>query len=430
MIARWLPLIPAMLWLAACGGGAPGEIVEDAGSLPMPPRGPVADVEAVDTVVVAGNGRGELVMAWSTGEALGVAAFREPIWQDPPLILGERGALHESTLVLGVLDANRRLLLSQGEEVRSYRPDDTVDWAEQLISDMWFFVPAFGWNEAWAVYQQGRAIPALARYDFEQDEWTFVAELPAPPHTRRNQPALAVAGDGAVVVAYLGGDDGGEGALAVGGRRLQVARFDPQTEQWGEAMRFETGAVQPVLCAEGRVLLWSRLDPDGARLFWSRDLGGGRWSPPESLQVRVGNFASLRCVADDRGRVLAVWLSIDTEGGRTVWAAYFDGVDWSVPESLARADAYDAAVADRIELAGQIDGEAVVIYHRAGENDNQIWSRRFRPGEGWGRPRQVTDCCAPGRVAMDGRGMAAVVWLNRQGVPWWSRLEVVAGEFP
>ncbi len=394
----------------------------------MPAREPVAAVEAVRTVVVAGNGRGELGLAWSTGSTLGFARFSESIWQDFPWNADSPQSFGAVDLDLGVMNATQRLVLARGEVVGSYRPRDGEDWPTQTFADLLFFIPAFGGEAAWAVYQEERGGPVLARYDFERDVWEFVAELPAPPHTRRNQPALAVANNGAVVVAYLG-DEEGE-------RTLQVARFEPQGGEWGEAVRFleedggPTGAVEPVLCAGGRVLLWLRLDSDGASLFGARDVGGGSWTPPVLLQRRVESLTSLRCVTDDGGRVLAVWVSIDAESRRTLWSGWFDGVTWTEPEPLAQPDATDLAVAEQVDLAGQLDGEAVVIYHRAGQSDNQIWSRRFRPGVGWGRPRQVTDCCAPGRVAMDGRGMAAVVWLNRQGVVWWSRLEEVTGEFP
>ncbi len=422
-------LLGAVAGLAGCGGGVPGDPVA-VGSLPPPPKGIVAEGKAPQVFTVAGDGRGGPVLAWldraDDGPAIKVARYdgrREAPWGSPETYPGEV-TLPQTGVELSLLPlpaGNGSLLaFHAGRRVLALHPER--DWRETLDDGTEFkhFVAASGPMGVWAVAQVAGDVPRLVKYEADRDApWDIQAPLPVDDLGPR-PPALAV-GQDSITVAYL--EFSGE---SVAQTDLRIARWDGGA--WSQVAVFDdVGAVTPIVCPGGRITAWAAIGGDGHRVEAAVDRGGS-WSR-RLLREAAGVVNDLQCVVDDAGRALLAWMANEQVDGESpayhLWTARFDGADWQAPERLAEPDATEATQAQSFYIAGQPrDGQAVVVYHMLGDRgDGAIWSRRFDPADGWGPPRQVSGCCAPAQVAMDGSGTAAVVWVDRQGPLWWARLD-------
>ncbi len=417
--------------LAGCGGGVPGVVGPEEPSLPEPPKGVVATTEAVQFFTLAGDGRSGPFVAWldraGEGPAIEMSRYdkrREAPWGSPDVYPGEV-SLPRAEVRLSVLplagDDGSLLLFRADQRVLALHPGR--NWRKTLDDGTEFkhFVAASGPMGVWAVAQVQGDVPRLWEYRPDQDDpWEPRASLLVDDLGPRDHSALAV-GEDSVTVAYL---DFSQEVIAQ--TDLKIARWDGA--DWLEEVTFDdVGAVTPLVCPGGRIVAWAAIGGDGHWVEATVDRGGA-WDSPRLLHTGSGGANDLQCVVDDAGRALLAWMVYgqgdDGTAVHQLWAAYFDGAEWHSPERLAEPDATEATQAQSFDLAGQPrDGQAVVVYHMAGDRGGGIWARRFDRFAGWGPPRQVSGCCAPAQVAMDGSGTATVLWGGKEGPLWWARLD-------
>ncbi len=416
--------------LAGCGGGVPGVAGPEEPSLPEPPKGVVAPTEALQFFTLAGDGRSGPFVAWldraGEGPAIEMSRYdkrREAPWGSPDTYPGEislpRAGVRLSVLPLAGDDGSL-LLFRVDQRVLALHPGR--NWRKTLDDGTEFkhFAAASGPMGLWAVAQVQGDVPRLWEYRPDQDDpWEPRAPLLVDDLGPRS-PALAV-GEDSVTVAYL---DFSREAIAQ--TDLRIDRWDGG--DWSRVAMFDdVGGVTPIVCPGGRVVAWTAAIGGGGHRVETAVDSGDDWAR-HPLHEGEGLVKDLQCVVDIFGGALLAWMAIGQADGEAsayrLWAARFDGAEWQVPERLAEPDATEATQAQSFDLAGQPrDGQAVVVYHMAGDRGGGIWARRFDRFAGWGPPRQVSGCCAPAQVAMDGSGTAAVLWGGKEGPLWWARLD-------
>jgi len=243
------------------------------------------------------------------------------------------------------------------------------------------------------------ALPADGRVRRDEHRGHQVALIPTPRRSN-HAPSLAVLPDGAMVAAWFGGSDEGNGDVDI-----LVARYDPAAARWGagEAVTHDPlrSDQNPGLSLRPDGELWllhtsqaSRQSgiPETFNLQFTSEIrrlrsrdGGRTWSGPDVLFDRPGTFARQPIQRLASGRLVHTqWLCFDddTRNGsdRPVLQLSDDyGARW---REVAVPDAAGRVHPNLVELA---PGRLVLLF-RSRFADHVWISRSQDAGESWSAP--------------------------------------------
>jgi len=180
------------------------------------------------------------------------------------------------------------------------------------------------------------------------------------------------------------------------------------------------------------VVVWGHFD--GTRYdIWSNRFGPAEgWGSPERIENDDRGDASGPQVAMDLdGNVVAVWHQSDgTRFG--IWSTrYSPGRGWDNPERIAAESTREATDA---QVAMNPSGDAVAVWRESDGMRDDVWSNRYAPGGGWdNNPERIGSDSGGGalapQVAMDANGNALAVWPQSDGARYsiWSNRYSPAG---
>ena len=183
----------------------------------------------------------------------------------------------------------------------------------------------------------------------------------------------------------------------------------------------ETSVLQGVhIDGSGNVLLfWDRSDANGTgRVRLIRAMTGEEIDM--ELPALPRHMLGLQFEASEDGTAMAVWYQLDdTEAGTKyhVWTTSYRPADgWGTPRIVSQKE--EDAIDPR--LAAARNGDATIIWRQFDGEFYGIFASRFDPRIGWGQPTRISMAAGDDAVypdlAMDARGNAFVVWVQRKCV--------------
>lgn len=303
--------------------------------------------------------------------------------------------------------------------------------------------------------------------------WSAPSDL-SDPALSAEQPALAVAPDGAVAAIWR---------RPVGGSWTVQARIRPAGGDWGPVADLSaTGqdASSPQVALDGRggaVAVWTRSNGSRTVVQTVSKPAGGGWSAAQNLSSGSANAGAPQVAAAPTGEAVAVWtlagavgtvqsatrsadgawsaaqdrstagrtatdpqVGVDGSGAATALWSELDGAGYVVRSATRTAGgAWGAstplstpgASAIAPTLAVAPDGAAVAGWVRPEGGSYRAQTAQRPPGGGWAAPQTLSasgrDAFYP-QVAVDGRGNAVAVW-DRASDADASRHEVQAAGF-
>lgn len=166
------------------------------------------------------------------------------------------------------------------------------------------------------------------------------------------------------------------------------------------------------------VVVWEEFDGQSSDVWTSQWSPSGDWSEPVLLETQPGDAANPQVAIDDAGNALAVWSQHD--GVRRVITASRFAPDegWSAPGPIDRSGDDDA---DQVRLVMDRKGNAIAVWRQALAYGDRLWVNRFSPSQEWADPVRIdgdANASADARVALDGRGRAFVIWVQRSSWSW------------
>lgn len=236
-------------------------------------------------------------------------------------------------------------------------------------------------------------------------------------------PALAVHGDGRVVLAWQE-QDGNAIHLKARNYRPDIAA----PEALGPAVELGSTGIAGSRIVRFHLALNAR--GDGA-IAWDVDGGPERtvwvaiksaalepgWEPATALDAVATADLLPRVAVDDAGDVMAVWQGNEPGGLSRIFSRRYDrglamrgaGPAWSDLRELSDARGGGLPV-----LACDARGNALVVYQAI---NAEVLGARYTRRQGWQAPAVVNALATPGsifepRLAFDGRGSAVAIWIE------------------
>ena len=214
---------------------------------------------------------------------------------------------------------------------------------------------------------------------------------------------------------------------------LWASRFDAGTG-WGAAGPIEQDsagpAVTPQVAADpagNAVVVWSASDGNRSNIWSNQFVAGRGWDLAGLVETNDSVSAEAPQVAVDiRGNALAVWHQHDASPANISSSRYTPGRGWSVPRVIDAAGAGGAAFP---QVAFDRNGDAVAVWMQDDGGFYKVYANRYVGRAGWGTAEAIggnetTEQCEP-QVAVDTSGNALVVWYQSN----WSGYRVFANQF-
>jgi hypothetical protein len=300
------------------------------------------------------------------------------------------------------------------------------------------FTPSSGWSPAELISNGGDALPtATVAMDPDGNTvavWSqFFVRNDIYSNQYRpgggwsvSQPIDDKTGDGSAPRISMGADGSGMAVWVQG----DATRGDVWSNRyargsgWGNPERIgannatEASGPQVAVDANGSaVAVWAQSDGTRFDIWFNRYTSGGNWGAARRIEfINAGDAEGPAVGADAKSNAVAVWKQFD---GLTfdVWSSrYTPGGDWSTPERIEDEDGGDASDP---HIAVSPDGSAVTVWAQFDGMNDDIWSNRYTPANGWGTAQRIeandVGSAVEPRVAIDPMGTAVVVWEQFDG---------------
>jgi hypothetical protein len=228
------------------------------------------------------------------------------------------------------------------------------------------------------------------------------------------------------------------GANAVAQSRILLQRFARSSGVWLGAPETlatltltENVHPQIAMNANGQAMVvWRDRAPNPLSVtvtftgIWAAHFNGSEWSEPQPIEANTspGDHTVPQVAIDASGNALAVW---HRKGftATSILASYFDGSSWSAVEELQLGD--DSHRLEPPQLAMDANGHGMAVWPVSNNEPQRVdqrsvlQARRFVPGSGWSAPERLDngntgDTAAP-QVALDASGNALAVWRQSDG---------------
>jgi hypothetical protein len=223
------------------------------------------------------------------------------------------------------------------------------------------------------------------RFRTIDDEWGTAEDISQNTLGDAQSPQIGVDSAGNAIAVWQEFD---------GVRSNVVASRYTRLEVWG--------APEPVEAAEeNAVEVQLAVDPEGNAFAVWRQMGAGRdsiwanrytvgedWGTPTSIEAEAGLAGDIsttpRVAVDSNGNAIALWYQTDRlSSGFNVWSnRYTVGEGWAMAESIETEP--PSFRQPNIDLGFDAGGNAIAVWTRAGQNQDDAWANRYTPGEGWG----------------------------------------------
>ena len=185
--------------------------------------------------------------------------------------------------------------------------------------------------------------------------------------------------------------------------------------------------------------VWPQWSGTRENVWSNRFTPADGWGAAERIEANTEHDAWGPQVAmDPQGNAMAVWASgVTVEQEDTIeifkygiWANRFTPADgWGGRE---RVDGHeDNAWSPHIAMDTQ--GNAVAVWEHTEGRSTHIWSNRFAPSSGWGKPVRIDSMDDGGhrawspQIALDAQGRALTVWFQSTGI--WSNRRTATGDW-
>jgi hypothetical protein len=164
----------------------------------------------------------------------------------------------------------------------------------------------------------------------------------------------------------------------------------------------------------------------GAPYTWSFTTADGKWSNPGVIELNAGDAELPRVAIDGGGNAIAVWAQSDGTR-KNIWSNRFKpGDGWQTAELLEKDDAGDARFP---RVAVDSKGNAVAVWMQSDGTHYHIRTNYYTAGDKWSAATLVEnndagDAVTPS-IAIDERGHAIAVWSQSDGnvdSMWTSRM--------
>ena len=225
---------------------------------------------------------------------------------------------------------------------------------------------------------------------------------------------------------------------------IYANRYTPAAG-WGTPQRINPGVVetaqQPHVAIDNdgnAIAVWMQSNftqNSSADDIWaSRYTAQAGWGAPVRIENGAGNAGQPRVAVDGAGNAIAVF-SQQVGGQLCICAGRFEPTTGWAPATAIDTDVDAQGVAPQIAM--EASGRATVVWQAVivvSETPNvyQVRANRYTPAAGWGSAVRVGTTAAANafpRVAVDGTGNAAAVWVAPDGT-WdsiWSARTVAGG---
>lgn len=166
------------------------------------------------------------------------------------------------------------------------------------------------------------------------------------------------------------------------------------------------------------VLVWEQFDGQSSDVWTSHWSPSEDWSEPVLLETQPGDAAHPQVAIDDAGNALAVWSQHDGVRRVIMASRFVPDEGWSAPGPIDQSGDDDA---DQVRLVMDRMGNAFAVWRQALGDEDRLWANRFSPRHQWAAPVRIdgdANASAEPRVAIDGRGRAFVIWMQRLTWHW------------
>lgn len=378
-------------------------------------------------IVVAGNARGDVVVAWEDTDSRGrgVWASRFDVSD------GWQAAERIASVGTDVIGGKHLHVDAEGQALLLWEQSAAGDAREALLATA--YVAGSGWRTpaevsssddvsitnvrtgqdddgqvtvVWreaGVASAGGPYPLWFNYYSPAAGWTD-AEVLAEPGQYVDFPVLDVRGDGAILAAWV--------EVAADGQRV-VARRGGPNGAWQAATEVARGDgadlrfLRLAQNAEGdAVLLWVR----DSEVWASRSAGGG-WSSAEAVDEGAVTARAAVVVIDANGNATAAWVDERATAQRVRAARQAPGAEWTASTAIDE-ETGGAGLGAYVDRSGRV----LVTWTRpVFANYVEFFANRYVTGAGWGTPERVNDFGAVTLSGVSPSGVAQFIWA---GVPF------------
>ena len=212
----------------------------------------------------------------------------------------------------------------------------------------------------------------------------------------------------------------------------------PQAVGWGAATLVESDTTEPALQPHvaldesgSAVAVWHQVAGARASVWGNRLTPGAGWGVPTLLETDDAGDASFPDVAVDKGgNATAVWMQ--NVSVFSIFSSRFEpGRGWGRPVLIETDDAGHAFYPF---VAADAAGNAIAAWSQFDGTRQNIWANRYTQAAGWGTATLLeTDNAGSAfwpQVAIDAAGDAVAVWYQSDGTRtniWASRYTAGAG---
>lgn len=166
------------------------------------------------------------------------------------------------------------------------------------------------------------------------------------------------------------------------------------------------------------IVVWRQYDMVSSKwnIYANRYIAGRDWGTPTIIGPDSGEYAEPHIAVDAGGNAIAVWAKIFDA---TRYDIYFNkhvaGADWGTTSTLLVPNVGDTP---GLEVAMDGIGNAIVVWRQMEGMNYSIRAKRYVSGGDFGETHAIgpgSDYARFPKIAMDSRGSAIVVWLQREG---------------
>jgi hypothetical protein len=175
---------------------------------------------------------------------------------------------------------------------------------------------------------------------------------------------------------------------------------------------------QIAMDANGNALaVWAKDDAVCCRIFANRYTQGSGWGMPGEIPGMVGSASTPQIAIDANGNGIAVWAA-GTMPSSIYSSRYTPGMGWDIMAELIKKDLMGGN-ASSPQIAINTNGDALAVWEQDDSMRDDIWSNRYSLGTGWGTEELIEtdnagDASRP-QIAIDVSGNALAVWHQWDG---------------
>lgn len=204
---------------------------------------------------------------------------------------------------------------------------------------------------------------------------------------------------------------------------IQVSRYSADNSVWGAAQNVGPGACYPkpqigADDAGNAIAVWTQL----AGSIWSiqanRYSAGEGWGTAQEIESNVLGTTNPQLAVTPKGDALVVWNHyMDTKYRNRASRYVLQRNSWSQPENI---DADDSDNTGSPRVAIDVDGNALALWLRDENSNNEVRAVRYVADSGWNAPVTISSenpaaTKSSLQIAVDSSGAGTAFWVQTTG---------------